>query len=501
MNHFRVQSALLAGIQAVAVEIECAQARRLPYLQILGGAGAAAGELRERVIAALGTLQGGKFRLPARRFTVEIKPAARGLAIEQLDLAVAVALLGSCGFFPKARAEAAVFFGRLGLDGALSGSLPAAAAKNLLAGRSLVVQAPQFRSLAAVCEYLRGGEMPSVAPDLVAAEAAAPAPAQIWSRISGQALGLRVIEIAAAGAHHLLLPAPAGARADLLAHALSLLLPPLGPLESEEVRAIYALAGVAEAPSRPFHALGSRPELPALLRDRRFRSVEEILLAHRGVLHVPEVVEREAELFPALSYPMEHGALPARVNEHTRFAAADVVVVATTPLCGCGAKGDPLLACSCRPTEARRFETRWRRLLERPFDLFLRVHRERALDAVPDWRGSAARVAVARSRMRERGLGWNARLGEAALGSVVPWEPGASRLREALERREGAGGGARCAALVAARVAVTLCDLREGAAVSEADLLEALHYFPAGAGASGKAARAAVPEVNSIAMP
>ncbi|MGZ3657947.1 MAG: hypothetical protein ACXVCS_20490, partial [Bdellovibrionota bacterium] len=67
MNYFRVQSALIAGLQSIPVEVECVQSRRLPYLSILGGGGNAASELRERVIAALGTLFGGKFRLPARR--------------------------------------------------------------------------------------------------------------------------------------------------------------------------------------------------------------------------------------------------------------------------------------------------------------------------------------------------------------------------------------------------------------------------------------------------
>ena len=39
VNYFRVQSALIAGVQAIPITVESAQSRRLPYLQILEEAG------------------------------------------------------------------------------------------------------------------------------------------------------------------------------------------------------------------------------------------------------------------------------------------------------------------------------------------------------------------------------------------------------------------------------------------------------------------------------
>lgn len=524
MNYFRVQSALIAGLQAASVKVECAQSRRLPYLQILGGSGCAGGELRERVIAALGTIPREKFRLPARRFTIQINPAARALPLESLDLAVAVALLGSCGQISASRAENLLICGRLGLDGRISLAGGESAVRRLLREEPFssailpweasevledrhLARGGGFTHLEQVLEFLRGsnpGKRRS--RDL---EEEVPAASGIWDRIAGQEMGKRVIEVAAAGSHHLLLPGATPARADLLAHALSSLLPPLTVGEAEEVREIYALAGMAgRHPSRPFHAFGSHVALPGLLLDRRLAGVEDALLAHRGVLYVDQVCEREPALFPALLPLMTSGSLPARFLGRTAQIPANALVVASTPVCGCGGRGDPLLVCTCRPLEARRYQARWRRLLRYPFDLCLPIFPESAHKAGREGEAEAARARVveARLRARARGLaGGNARLTEAEVFVRARWEPKAQRLWETLESR---AGGNRENYLAVARVAVTLSDLRESEAVGEIDLLEALHYFPSAGAAgeglaapSGKSRSASAPLVNSTAMP
>lgn len=522
MNYFRVQGALFAGMQVLPVEVECAQSRRLPYLQILGCGGSAAGELRERVLAALGTLQGGKFRLPARRFTVRVQPAVAACSPESLDLAVALALLGSVGLIPPERVAGVLACGRLGLDGALGGGARPAAFRRALresgADTALLPwdgsealsegqlrRGGGFGSLAEVLAFLRDGRSAGRCRT-VESETQAPPPGQIWSRLGGQEVAKRVLEISAAGAHHLLLPGPHAARADLLAHALSTLLPPLGAREAEEVREIYALAGMRHVlPSRPFHAWGARPALPSLLTDRRARSVEEALLAHRGVLFVDQVCERERELFPALLHPMLHGTLPARLHDRRAEMPAEVLLVAATPTCACGFRGDPRFACACRPTEAKRFEARWRRLLRYPFDLCLCLSAERAAEPTESdglALARAERVDAARRRMENRQGRSNARLGEEGLFTGVSWGSKASRMWGALESR---APGDRASFLALARVALTICDLRAGQELSENDLLEALHYFPGSAGADsvagGRAARQSVPEVNSMAIP
>ncbi|MGZ3686024.1 MAG: ATP-binding protein, partial [Bdellovibrionota bacterium] len=455
MNYFRVQSALIAGLQSIPVEVECVQSRRLPYLSILGGGGNAASELRERVIAALGTLFGGKFRLPARRFTVQITPGVPNLPLEQLDLAVAMAILGSCGQISADRVENVLFYGRLGLDGSLAriGSGEAALRRILRSGGydsavlplvgSEVLEEDQlkkgggFRNLESVVQFLRGNELGIRANRSL--ESQAPPPGRVWSLIRGQERAKRLIEIAAAGKHHVLFQGAASARADLLSHALSTLLPPLRELEAEEVRGIYALAGIGHVqPSRPYYSFASSSGLPPLLGDRRLAGVEEVLLAHRGVLFVDQICEREKLLFPALEQPMRQGILQARMNERRVSIPLDLHVVASSALCACGAEGDPRLVCSCRSLEAKRYRARLRRLLRYPFDLSLMILPEAgdgAADAGPEWQAAADRVESARARMQRRQGDVNARLREGEVFGLMAWGEKALRLWGVVDKR------------------------------------------------------------------
>jgi len=511
MNYFRVDGAIIAGLQALPIRVECAQSRRLPYLQILGASAAAAAEARERVIAALSSC---RFRIPARRITVRIEPAMHGLPFEHLDLAVAVAILGASGAFPAAAAEGLLFCGKLGLDGALRPLGCRSAVRRLLGGSSFdsavlpwegseilgeaaLRRGGGFTRLQGVLEALRegrGGGRASTDPELFP-----PAPSRAWDRIQGQEAAKRMLEVAAAGAHHVLLTGGSGAQPELLAHALSALLPPLGLTEAEEVAAIYSLAGWSSAPSRPFVAFTGTAALPPLLPTRALGGLEEVLLAHRGVLFIDRACERR--VFPALLEPMRAGSFLASIGGRRSEIPAEPLVVAHSAYCACGGRGDPLTACACRPTEARRFRERSLRLLQYPFDLSLPLEAEAADGAAgPELGARLERVRLARARMWSRQGRWNGRLEGAEAFELLPWKRQAESLWRALAGRA-PGRCHRFASL--ARVALTICDLRGGQAVEERDLLEARHYFAEAFSApSGrKGASPSVPAVNSIAIP
>jgi|GEM_PF-1444930 len=511
-NFFRVQSAIIAGIQAIPVQVECAQSRRLPYLQIIGGSGQEAAELRERVMAALDS---SRLRIPARRITVQLQPAAHGLPLENLDLAVAVAILGSSGLIPATRVENLLICGSLGLDGSLRPIGNTAALRRLLKqggyssallpwNGSEILEEERlcsgggFRTLSELVEFARGGH--SGKKCTLDPESRPPPPSQVWNRIEGQVVAKRMLEVAAAGSHHVLLTGPKAARADLLAHALSILLPELSETESEEVRNVYALAGMGIWPSRPFFAFASSTGLPPLLQDRRLGKVEEFLLAHRGVFFVDRVCEREPLLFPDLLGPMLTGKIQARVGKRRMEIPADPLVVATTSACACGAQGDQKLVCSCRPTEARRHRERWRRLLQYPFDLYLPLVAEKeqvsAASVEDTLEVRAERIQKARALMVLRQGKANGRLLEEEVLGVKQWKDSVLKLAKVLGHRQGLF-------LPLAKVALTLSDLRGSGLVEEQDLFEARHYFPErGAGESGsKAASSSLPDTKSIAIP
>jgi magnesium chelatase family protein len=413
--------------------------------------------------------------------------------------------------------ERVIACGNLGLDGGLRPLGNVAALARLLreehfssailpwSGSEVLEETGRgggFLHLENVIAFLRGHGT-SVRKPKTNPETQPPPPDRIWSRIEGQEVGKRLIEVAAAGLHHVLLPGPVSARADLLAHALSSLFPALNDSEAEEVRSIYALAGMeSSCPSRPFFTFASSAGLPPLLADRRLAKVEEILLAHRGVLYVDQVCEKESLLFPAILPSMRYGKLQVRMGARRVEIPVSPLVVASGPVCGCGASGDSRRACTCRPTEVRRYRERWRKLLRQPFDLYLPIREERSRRAQVSWQECHDRVGEARLRMQSRQGKANGYLAEEELFGLHPWKEETLSLWRALDFRSGGESGR---SLSLARVALTICDLRAGKCVEPADFFEARHYqgdgYLEGEETGRRAATGSGIEPNSTAIP
>ncbi len=116
--------------------------------------------------------------------------------------------------------------------------LPAASAgEAALVREATIFGAP---SLLAVCAHLAGSALLAQAiPDLPVAQPTGPDIADV----RGQAQAKRVLEIAAAGAHSLLLIGPPGTGKSMLAQRLPSLLPALTEAEALEVAAVASIAG------------------------------------------------------------------------------------------------------------------------------------------------------------------------------------------------------------------------------------------------------------------
>ena len=478
----RAFSVAVSGVDGQVVEIEADIGRGLPGVHLVGLPDTALHESRDRVKAAV--TNSGR-RWPDSRVILALSPATLPKVGSVYDLALALSVLDADKQIPRRSLEKTLFLGELALDGRIRGVrgvLPAVLAGKRAGWTSVVVPMTGLAEAGLVegVEVLGATSLKEVVAWLqgeVLLSHPLPASRQQdesypdMRDVVGQSEARWALEVAAAGAHHVMLTGPPGIGKTMLAQRLPGILPPLTEEESLEVTAIHSVAGTltGDRPlisSPPFIAPHHSTTVSAMVGGGTgMAKPGAVSRAHRGVLFLDECAEMSQKVLEALRTPLEDGEIRiARRDGVARYTARFQLILAANP-CPCAPARN--VDCVCAPTVRRKYLGRLSGPLLDRVDLRIAMPPP-ATGALTDEVGETtervrARVTGARDaaaeRWREYGWRTNAEVPGPALRQTFRLSSAALR---PLERALRNGAITARGADRALRVSWTLADLAGG---------------------------------------